>query len=367
MTLITFPTRVHFSDGVLEESLRSEMETRGHLRALSICEAHQEDAEISSHLCASMPHRTHQDKLIIASDDTKYDTVSRLSSLTEKELPDVVIAFGSARAIAHGRKVQHVLCEMFSKPNSGSCTVDLFAVPGVDGLPNPCHSAFKSSRLLGNASGRSGLPDVIICDPTIVCHTTHAEIASAAVDIFSRCLEAFLSDSYNPPADGMAIDGLIRMVRQLRDGVDNLPVVTHRELMAAGINAVLAQQKGIGTTQLLCDLLREPHGNRFLPGELSRVLLPEALKGRDLHTEQRDRLSRLLSFDDCEHIEQVISNLLDKLPFVRRLSELGLTQQDISRASAELEEAAICSSWGSAWGSGRTSHSGAMSIMQAAY
>lgn len=359
MTLITFPTRVHFSDGVLEESLRAEMESRGHRRALSVCEAHLSKAEITEHLYASLPRRTHHNALFISPEDTRYDTARKVTASMNDAVPDVVVAFGSARAIAHGRKVQHVLCESSATASASNTCIDLIAVPGVDGLPNPCRSAFKSSRLLGNASKRSGLPDVIICDPTIIHDTTQEELSSAAVDAFARCLEAFLSDGYNPPADGMAIDGLIRMVRQLRDEVNNLSIITHREMMAAGINAALAQQKGIGTTQLLGDLLREPHGNRFLPGALSRVLLPETLKGRVLDREQRDRLSRLLAFSKDDDIEQDVSNLLDKLPFARRLSELGLTQQDISRASSEFEDATICT--------GGPLQPGAMSIMQAAY
>ena len=42
-----------------------------------------------------------------------------------------------------------------------------------------------------------------------------AASASSGADAIANCLESYVSGGYNPPADGIALDGLTRAVRNL--------------------------------------------------------------------------------------------------------------------------------------------------------
>ena len=68
------------------------------------------------------------------------------------------------------------------------------------------------------------------------------------MDALVHCLESFLSTAFNPPADGIALDGLRRACaatsrRRSRTGAT---CRRRRELLAAALNAGLASEKGSG-------------------------------------------------------------------------------------------------------------------------
>jgi len=335
MTLITYPTRVHFADGVLEEALRAELEAHGYRRPLILSEEEAVETEFTERLYAGLPRKARPRHVAIGPFDSKYQTAQIAEVETRKDRPDVIVAYGSGRAIAHARKCRHDLHQTGRDHGLAREPVEIFAVPGVDGLPNPCRSMLAPSDALLDVSTRTGLPSIVICDPTLAAQADSQAALCAATDALSRSLEAYLSEAYNPPADGMAFDGVDRAVRCLTMGADVVRPEGLRELMAASLNATLAQQKGIGPTQILGDILSEPHGNRFRPGALTRVLLPQVLAATTPSAARRARIECLLG-GDAPLLTQV-NALLSPLPFPRRLSDLGLTQADILSAISKIE------------------------------
>lgn len=359
MTLITYPTRVHFADGVLEEALRSELEAHGYVQPLILCEEEDFESDVAERLRSGLPRRTKATEIAIGARDTKYDTARAAETHAALIMPDVIIAFGSARAIAYARKCRHVLYQSRTHQRGAAKPADIFAVPGIDGLPNPCRSSLEPSQTLLDSVSRTGLPNIVICDPTVTGEATNDAAACAATDAFSRCLEAYLSEAYNPPADGIALDGFARAVASLK--ATNLPETpeARRELMAASLNATLAQQKGIGPTQLIVDILREPYGNQVPSGALARVLLPGVLGSRSVPSDRQARLAQMLAVGTTAPLDEGVEDLLRSLPLAARLSELGLTQTDIVNASEEIEgplSTAI-----------HTTAAGARSIMEAVF
>ena len=81
----------------------------------------------------------------------------------------------------------------------------------------PAPKAWGSVRLPGSverlADRPAADPAAILCDPTLTLSASPADTAAAGMDALVHCLEAFLSTAYNPPADGIALDGLRRAVR----------------------------------------------------------------------------------------------------------------------------------------------------------
>ena len=78
------------------------------------------------------------------------------------------------------------------------------------------------------------------------------------MDVLTHCIEAYLGTAFNPPADGIALEGLrlagASLPRAIADASDH---EARREMMAAAICAGLAAQKGLGGVHALAHALEE--------------------------------------------------------------------------------------------------------------
>lgn len=339
MTLITYPTRVHFGDGVLEEALRSELFAHGFTEPLILGEEEVVDDNLSQRIYAGLPRRFQSLHISIGKQNSNYDTARLVEKSTRLQRPDVIIAYGSARAISHARNCRHLLHQRGIKGGVNVKPVDIFAILGVDGLPNPRPMLIEPAQTLIDSASRTGLPQILICDPTAMDGCSQQEVMYAAADALSRALEAYLSGAYNPPADGMALEGVRQAACAVKTAKTANDPKYRRELMAASLNASLSQQKGIGPTQLISEVLREPYGNRFSSGSIAKILLPEFLKIRNLQGGRSHTLTRVLEIENHKRLDLGIKNLLNQLPLPRKLSELGLTRDDILKASEKVEDA----------------------------
>ena len=214
MTLITLSARVHFANSVLEEALRSELEVRRLRRPLIVSEARFEGTALRERLSSSFARRMPVTEHQMPAAAGKQATAEAIAQLFADERADVLIACGSARAIAATRHSRSIIMQTMRPDRHDGATrpaarPHFFAVLGIDGLPDP------EADLGEPLSRKSFLPDVIFCDPTLTLGICIRESASAAVTAFARCVEAYLSGVFNPPADGAALDGLSRVMTSL--------------------------------------------------------------------------------------------------------------------------------------------------------
>ncbi|MEP4195308.1 MAG: iron-containing alcohol dehydrogenase [Aliishimia sp.] len=315
MTLITYPTRVHFADGVLQEALHSELEHAACKAPLLIHDDMLHDSELSDRILEGLPHAMNPTSLTF---DARSDLREVISShMRYADLPDVIIAFGSARAIELSRKCRYALRE-----KTGQRAL-LYAVPGVDGMPGPCTRNLESWR--------SGLPSVLICDPTVTLNAAPAQSWRSAVLSLVRCVESYLADTYNPPADGMALDGLGRCVVNLPRIDEDHGLSLHREVMAACLNAAWSQEKGVGPALTLVAALIADH-NHLNEAELARLILPEMIRRAKVHGEKSDMLLKVFG-EPASTLDAAVAHVLDPLPMPTNLSELGLRPDDLDRAA----------------------------------
>ena len=203
----------------------------------------------------------------------KQATAEAIAQLFADERADVLIACGSARAIAATRHSRSIIMQTMRPDRHDGATrpparPHFFAVLGIDGLPDP------EADLAEPLSRKSFLPDVIFCDPTLTLGICIRESASAAVTAFARCVEAYLSGVFNPPADGAALDGLSRVMASLPRLLESETPEVRRELMAASLNSTLAQRKGIGAAQSLAAALACASGMEIDRGAVLRLILP---------------------------------------------------------------------------------------------
>lgn len=315
MTLITYPTRVHFADDVLQEALQSELESIRCQAPLIVFENHLVESEFLFRVMEGMPRKTEPTSLSFA----KSSNLSAVAKgVVGDELnPDVVIAFGSARAIELGRKCRYALTQKFKKRPS------LFAIPGIDGLPGPCTRNMETWR--------SGLPTVLIFDPTVTLNAEPAQSWRSTTLSLVRCIESYLATAYNPPADGMALDALSRCVANFPRIGPEPKLELQRELMAAGLNASLSQEKGVGPTLTLAAALAN-QGDALDEADLAGVILPSVIKRQAMDQNKVDVLMKVVGGPEVS-LDAALGRLIGNAPMPKTLSALGLSQDSIEVAA----------------------------------
>ena len=96
------------------------------------------------------------------------------------------------------------------------------------------------------------LPKAAILDPDLTLGLPPVLTAATGMDAIAHCMETFMSTAFNPPADGIALDGLQRgwahIERATRNGSDSQ---ARLQMMSASMQGALAFQKGLGCVHSL--------------------------------------------------------------------------------------------------------------------
>lgn len=315
MTLITYPTRVHFADLILEEALHSELESGGCRHPLLIAERDIMVSELADRVRSGLPRRNEPRELTFQSDSDLRKVAA--GSIDKAAIIDSIIAFGSAAAIELGRKCRHAQASQLGvRPL-------LFAIPGVDGMPNPCTRNVESWR--------AGLPSVLICDPTVALAAEPRARLWASVQSLVRCVESYLSQAYNPLADGIALEGVSRCLINLPKINADANLGVNRELMAVGLNAALAQEKGIGPALTISASLADATetGDEIA---IARLVLPAITQNSTFDADKVAVLQKVLGAGE-ESLDQSIRRILAGMPMPASLSDMGIPRQALDAAA----------------------------------
>ena len=122
------------------------------------------------------------------------------------------------------------------------------------------------------------VPKTAICDPELTLGLPPKLTAATGMDAIAHCMETFMSAAFNPPADGIALDGLERgwahIERATRDGSDR---EARLNLMSASMQGAMAFQKGLGCVHSLSHSLGgvDP---RLHHGTLNAMFLPAVVR-----------------------------------------------------------------------------------------
>ncbi len=122
------------------------------------------------------------------------------------------------------------------------------------------------------------LPKAALLDPALTLGLPPRLTAATGMDAIAHCLETFLAPAVNPPADGIALDGLERgwahIERATRDGSDR---EARWQMMSASMQGAMAFQKGLGCVHSLSHSLGgvDP---RLHHGTLNALFLPAVVR-----------------------------------------------------------------------------------------
>jgi alcohol dehydrogenase class IV len=378
MTLITYLTRVHFADGILEDALWSEIKALGKKRPLVLIDSDTHKHSISDRLFSGLPTCTKPEVFSDLPDIPTEDQVLKLAQIYLENECDVIIAFGDERSIDLAKIIRiavkhpHIKLEQFSYLQGGSKLIgddlpEVIAVPNISGV---AASVSAQSSLVLNCGElifimcKKLVPNITVCDPTTTLDAEEKITAGAGADAIANCIEAYVSKGYNPPAEGIAYDGLRRAVCNLDQVLKHKDDLnSRREMMAASLNGALALQKGLGASKAISNALSSVSSKWINRGILNRVALPSVIRYNEKKVSSKyEILQEAFGDRKCQNFPTTVSSYFEKLPLPTSLSALGFDDAGLVAA------ASIASSELSSMTNPRTLNSGdCYSIMKSVY
>lgn len=347
MTLITYLNRVHFADGVLEEALRSELEHHQKRNSLLVVEQADLEGAQAERLLSSFPTRNSVEAFVSVPSLPTEAAALQVAERYKATARDHLVVFGTSRAIDLAKVARVAIAydePLAALTNSeggarriGDRLPDLYAVPSIAGFASAVTDYARVKLTVGGQaliSSRKLIPTVTICDPTVTLGSSPAASASAASGTMSRGVESYLSRSYNPPADGLALDAISRTVRHLGCAMHHDQLVARREMMAGSLNSALSLQKGLCAIHAVTNALASVSEAQIDPCAVGRLLLPGVLRFYADHIETKAApLRQALGLGDREDLPDGIAQILADLPLPNSLSEMGLTAEHIAKTA----------------------------------
>lgn len=264
MSLIPYLTRVHFADRVLEDALAEETARLGLSRPMLLTDACGAQADLTERVECALP---------LGCDPVRADAalpLAALEGILRGRGCDGVLALGGAQA--QGRAMD--LAAAARATGGRLAVVALPTTIAALGLP-----AVPTTAVSGSRAVCPPLPCVVLCDPTLTTWAGPRLTAAGGMDVLLHCVETYLSATWNPPADGMALDGLRRVARWLDRAVAcGTDRTARRELLAAALNAALAGQKGLGAGHALATALEGEAPDPPPHGAWHAAILPAVLR-----------------------------------------------------------------------------------------
>jgi hypothetical protein len=192
------------------------------------------------------------------------------------------LAKGVAIVATHDGPLTHFATIEGGADRITAAAVPLIAVPTTAGTGS---EVARGAILIVDDGRKLGfhnwhlMPRLALLDPELTLGLPPMLTAATGMDAIAHCLETFMAPAFNPPADGIALDGLARgwahLARAVTGGATDLEA--RLQMMSASMQGALAFQKGLGLVHSLSHSLGglDP---RLHHGTLNAVFLPAVIR-----------------------------------------------------------------------------------------
>ncbi len=179
------------------------------------------------------------------------------------------------------------------------------------------------------------LPRSAICDPLLTLGLPPYLTAATGMDAIAHCIETFLAPAFNPPADGIALDGLARAWRSIeRATTQGHDIDARLNMMSASFQGALAFQKGLGAVHSLSHPLGglKINGNTSLHhGTLNAIVMPAVLRfnasAPSVIAEHKiERLLAAMGLSASTNISEAVTLMNKRLNLPAGLSAVGVRE-----------------------------------------
>ncbi len=184
------------------------------------------------------------------------------------------------------------------------------------------------------------MPKAAICDPELTLGLPPLLTAATGMDALAHCMETFMAPAFNPPADGIALDGLARgwsfIERATQDGQDR---DARLNMMSTSVQGALAFQKGLGAVHSLSHSLGGKNP-KLHHGTLNAMFLPAVIRfnaGADSMVKDK-RLQRMAGAmglagtgNDADRVADAIRSMNKRLGLPSGLGAMGVLPEWFDR------------------------------------
>lgn len=253
------------------------------------------------------------------------------------------LAKGVAIAAAHAGPLAHYATIEGGSPRITSAVPPLIAVPTTAGTGSEVARGailiVDDGRKLGFHSWHL-LPRGAILDPDLTLGLPPLLTAATGMDAIAHCMETYMAAAANPPADGIALNGLER-------GWAHIELATKAghdpnarwQMMSASMQGAMAFQKGLGCVHSLSHSLGGANP-KLHHGTLNAIFLPAVIRfnARAPSIQRENRLRKMaqaLGLPGCDdrgtELAEAVASMSERLGLPRGLSDLGVKPDAFER------------------------------------
>ncbi|ARV17347.1 NAD-dependent methanol dehydrogenase [Curvibacter sp. AEP1-3] len=347
MALIYYVTQIQFECGAIR-LLRSECERTGITRPLIVTDAGVKAAGVlqkALDALGGMP--------VAVFDQTPSNpteaAVRAAAALYRAQGCDGLIAVGGGSAIDCAKGVAIAATHegpltYYATIEGGSARITervapLIAVPTTSGTGSEVARGaiiiVDDHRKLGFHSWHL-VPKTAICDPQLTLGLPPRLTAATGMDAVAHCMETFMAAAFNPPADGIALDGLERAWGHIERATTNGSDVEARtQLMSASMQGAMAFQKGLGCVHSLSHSLggvdpRLHHGTlnaMFLPAVIAFNAAAESVQ----KDKRLQRMAHAMGVASASDLGEAVKDMNARLGLPTGLAAMGITEDLFDR------------------------------------
>lgn len=345
MAFIQYVTQIQFDFGAVA-LLPQECERVGMRRPLVVTDPGVRAAGVLDRALAALGALPHAVFDQTPSNPTEA-AVRAATALYKKERCDGLIAVGGGSSIDLAKGV--AIAATHEGPLKTYATIEggspkitehvapLLAVPTTAGTGSEVARGaiviVDDGRKLGFHSWHL-VPKTAILDPELTLGLPPLLTAATGMDAIAHCMETFMAPAINPPADGIALDGLERgwahIEAATRDGADRR---ARWHMMSASMQGAMAFQKGLGCVHSLSHSLGGVNP-KLHHGTLNAMFLPAVVRfnasAASIVEERRlARMAHAMGLGSCDaagtEIAEAIGAMNARLGLASGLRALGVT------------------------------------------
>ena len=344
MSLIYYLTQIQFEHGALR-LLAQECERVGIQRPLVVTDPGVKAAGILDKALAALG-----DMPVAVYDQTPSNpteaSVRAATAIYREHQCDGLIAVGGGSAIdcakgiaiaaTHEGPLTRYATIEGGSPRITDAVAPLIAVPTTSGTGSEVARGaiiiVDDHRKLGFHSWHL-LPKAAICDPELTLGLPPLMTAATGMDAIAHCMETFMSAAFNPPADGIALDGLERGWHHIERATHNSSDREARlNMMSASMQGAMAFQKGLGAVHSLSHSLGGVNP-RLHHGTLNALFLPAVVRfnaqAESVKNERRlERMAVAMGLGAGGDVAEAIQQMSARLGLPSGLAAVGVTEAD---------------------------------------
>lgn len=348
MALINYITQVQFAFGAIE-LLQQECDRIGIRRPLVVTDAGVRATGIVDRVIAQLADPAAAAVFDQTPPNPNEEAVRQAAEMYRAGGFDGIIAVGGGSSIDLAKGV--AVCgthegplKQFAVIEGGAARITAVTAP-VIAIPTTAGTGSEVGRgaiLILDDGRKAGvlsphlIPKSAICDPELTLGLPPLMTAATGMDAIAHCLETFMAPAFNPPADGIALDGLRRgwlhIERATREPGDR---EARLHMMSASMQGAMAFQKGLGCVHSLSHSLgginpRLHHGTLnaiFMPAVIEFNASSESMRAED----KLSRIAQAMQLGIVDEITPALKAMTERLGLPTGLAQLEVTTDMFAR------------------------------------